>query len=291
MSFSTLLLVTLLATVITTMATVSFTTNLTSILIPLYIYPTPGAWDPLYRVITAYPTQLFTIIVNPDSGPGPKRFPDESYREGVTKLKAFKNVRIIGYVHVSYTARKLEDVCQDIDRYVGWDEYKSGKISVDGIFVDEAPEDVGKDDISLRYMQKVRKRISARFHRIGKSGFTMINPGVIADKRFYEATADAVVSYEDRLVNYYAPEKLQTSKDQNKSPGTPPKMQAIIVTSVDGSDARKRYLLKKVVERRIGFVYFTTDLDYQKFGTDLVLLVDKVARSNGLVRKRTALSL
>ncbi|KAF3191192.1 hypothetical protein TWF225_001352 [Orbilia oligospora] len=205
MSFSTLLLLTFLATVITTMAAVSSTTSLTSILIPLYIYPTPNAWDLLYQVITVYPTQPFTIIVNPGSGPGSKRFPDESYREGITKLKTFKNVRIIGYVHVSYIARKLEDVCQDIDRYVGWDEYKNGKISVDSIFVDEAPEDVGKDAISL-------------------SGFTMINPGVIADKRFYEATADAVVSYEDRLVNYYAPGKLQTSKDQNKSPGTPSRM-------------------------------------------------------------------
>ncbi|KAF3124531.1 hypothetical protein TWF569_003178 [Orbilia oligospora] len=204
MSFSTLLLLTFLATVITTMAAVSSTTSLTSILIPLYIYPTPNAWDLLYQVITVYPTQPFTIIVNHDSGPGSKRFPGESYREGITKLKTFKNLRIIGYVHVSYIARKLEDVCQDIDRYVGWDEYKKGKISVDGIFVDEAPEDVGKDAISLRYMQKVRERISAGFHGIGKSGFTMINPGVIADKRFYEATADAVVSYEDRLVNYYA---------------------------------------------------------------------------------------
>ncbi|KAF3089313.1 hypothetical protein TWF706_010433 [Orbilia oligospora] len=245
MSFSTLLLLTFLATVITTMAAVSSTTSLTSILIPLYIYPTPNAWDLLYQVITVYPTQPFTIIVNHDSGPGSKRFPGESYREGITKLKTFKNLRIIGYVHVSYIARKLEDVCQDIDRYVGWDEYKKGKISVDGIFVDEAPEDVGKDAISL-------------------SGFTMINPGVIADKRFYEATADAVVSYEDRL--------------------------AIIVTSVDSSDARERYLLRKVVERGIGFVYCTIDPDYRKFGIDLVLLVDEVARSNGLVRKRTALS-
>ncbi|KAF3098938.1 hypothetical protein TWF102_005978 [Orbilia oligospora] len=228
MSFSTLLLLlTFLATVITTMAAVSSTTSLTSILIPLYIYPTPNAWDLLYQVITVYPTQPFTIIVNHDSGPGSKRFPGESYREGITKLKTFKNLRIIGYVHVSYIARKLEDVCQDIDRYVGWDEYKKGKISVDGIFVDEAPEDVGKDAISL-------------------SGFTMINPGVIADKRFYEATADAVVSYEDRLVNYYA---------------------------------RGSYRRAKIRIRALGL-----RLGY------LVLLVDEVARSNGLVRKRTALS-
>lgn len=37
----------------------------------------------------------------------------------------------------------MEDVCKDVDKYVGWDEYKKGEISVDEIFVDEAPEDVG----------------------------------------------------------------------------------------------------------------------------------------------------
>ncbi|KAK6345754.1 hypothetical protein TWF718_007661 [Orbilia javanica] len=264
--------------------TTAHPTNLTSILIPLYIYPTPGAWDPLYSIITAYPTQPFTVIVNPDSGPGPKRFPDDSYIDGVVKLKVFKNVRVIGYVHASYTARKLEDVCKDVDTYTGWDRYPRSDISVDGIFVDEAPDNVGKDGRNLNYMKSVRSRILENFNGIGKSGFTMTNPGVIVDKRFYESSiTDAVVSFEDTLKNYYAPGKLEVSKDMTKSPGTPSEMQAIIVTSVDGSPARERYILNKLVERGIGFVYFTTDPDYQKFGTDLAIFVDQVARSNGLV--------
>lgn len=61
------------------------------------------------------------------------------------------------------------------------------------------------------------------------------------------------------------------------------------MTSVNGSQARERYLLRKVLERGIGFVYSTVDPDYQKFGTDLVLLVDEMARSNGLVRRVRAL--
>ncbi|KAK6501034.1 hypothetical protein TWF506_003789 [Arthrobotrys conoides] len=232
MYFFTLLLILLTTVITTTTAASSSSTSLTSILIPLYIYPTPKAWDSLYHVITAYPTQPFTIIVNPDSGPGSTRFPDESYTEGILKLKKFKNVRLIGYVHVSYTSRKVQDVWKDIDKYVGWDAYKKGAISLDGIFVDEAPEDVGTGDVKLKYMQMVRKRVLNGFRGIGKSGFTMINPGVIADRRFYGLTADAVISFEDRLVNYYAPGKLLTSKDMNKSPGAPSKMQAIIVTSV-----------------------------------------------------------
>ena len=63
----------------------------------------------------------FTIIVNPHSGPGSEHFPDESYIDGIVKLEKFKNMRVIGYVHVSYTARKAEDVRKDINKYVGWD--------------------------------------------------------------------------------------------------------------------------------------------------------------------------
>ncbi|KAK6504542.1 hypothetical protein TWF481_006483 [Arthrobotrys musiformis] len=264
------------------------TLSLTSVLIPLYIYPAPGAWGPLYKVVATYPAQPFTVIINPHSGPGGERFPNATYIDAIIKLKKFQNVRVIGYVHVSYGARKIEEVCQDVDRYVGWVEHIHGVekvgIAMDGIFVDEAPADIlGKNGSdNLKYMQSLRSRILKRFRGIAKDGFTMTNPGIIADKQFYEF-ADAVVSFEDRLANYYSPGKLQTSKDMSKSPGTAPGKQAIIVTSFDGTEARERHLLTQVVERGIGFVYFTTDSDYQNFGADLTVLVDQVARSNGLV--------
>ncbi|KAK6528604.1 hypothetical protein TWF281_009842 [Arthrobotrys megalospora] len=281
-------LLTLFLTVITTM-TDAVPTSFTSILIPLYIYPTPGAWDPLYQAIAAFPAQPFTIIVNPDSGPGAGRFPDANYVAGITRLKKFHNVRLIGYVHVSYTARKLSDVYQDVDRYAEWAAYGPGDISLDGIFVDEAPEVVGNDGVNLRYMQKVRNRILSKFHGIHKAGFTMTNPGVITDKQFYAFT-DSLVSYEDTLANYCAPGTLQTSKDLTKSPGTPPGMQGIIVTSFNRSEERELSMLDRVVERGIGFVYFTTDPDYQKFGADLLLLVEEVAKENGLITRRRPLA-
>jgi Spherulation-specific family 4 len=42
----------------------------TQVLLPLYIYPLTGVWDPVYDAIAAYPDLLFRVIVNVDSGPG-----------------------------------------------------------------------------------------------------------------------------------------------------------------------------------------------------------------------------
>ncbi|EPS41031.1 hypothetical protein H072_5083 [Dactylellina haptotyla CBS 200.50] len=257
----------------------------TAILIPLYLYPTPGAWDPLYQVITTYPNQPFTVIVNPNSGPGDSQFPDANYIAGVAKLNSFKNVRTIGYVHVSYVARHLADVCADITKYAGWASYKTANIAVSGIFVDEAPSEVGAGNANLIYMENVRGAISKAFAATGKDGFTMTNPGTIADKSFYEY-ADSIVSYESPLSSYYDPDTLQTSKDTSKSAGTPGSLQSIIVTSFTSSEARERYLLQKVVARDIGHVYFTRDPDYQAFGSDLKILVGEVAKQNGLVNTR-----
>src|SRR6266536_194297 len=56
------------------------------ILLPLYIYPEPSAWDPLYASLAAYPNTTFSIIVNPGSGPGASQYPDSNYISCITKL-------------------------------------------------------------------------------------------------------------------------------------------------------------------------------------------------------------
>lgn len=45
----------------------------TDILLPLYIYPSSGVWDPVYDAISDNPDVTFRVIVNPDSGPGGDR--------------------------------------------------------------------------------------------------------------------------------------------------------------------------------------------------------------------------
>lgn len=45
----------------------------TDILLPLYVYPLTGVWDPVYNAASAYPDVTFRVIVDVDSGPGGAR--------------------------------------------------------------------------------------------------------------------------------------------------------------------------------------------------------------------------
>ncbi|KAI1002288.1 hypothetical protein K3495_g5912 [Podosphaera aphanis] len=109
-----------------------------SILIPLYVYPSPGAWDPLYTAIEAYPNLNFTIIVNPGNGPGNGVIPDANYLREIPRLNSNSNVRTIGYISTSWTKRKLALVLADIDTYAGWCVISAG-LGISGIFLDETP--------------------------------------------------------------------------------------------------------------------------------------------------------
>ena len=40
-----------------------------SVLLPLYVYPESGAWDPVYSAVSSNPSVEFVVVVNPDSGP------------------------------------------------------------------------------------------------------------------------------------------------------------------------------------------------------------------------------
>lgn len=123
------------------------------IILPLYIYPHPGAWDPLYAAyvsqihsfthgliggsISAHPDLEFLVIVNPNSGPGaPPWWPNEDYVREIPRLNASRNVTTVGYVRTTYCRRPVEDVVQDIEVYAKRNNVFAG-LQVHGIFVDE----------------------------------------------------------------------------------------------------------------------------------------------------------
>lgn len=91
------------------------------ILLPLYIYPGPGAWDPLYSAADAHPELEFWVIVNPANGPGAGALPDANYVDALVRLTALQNVKVIGYVHCSYGKRLAEDIVADVEAYGRWE--------------------------------------------------------------------------------------------------------------------------------------------------------------------------
>jgi hypothetical protein len=130
----------------------SQTANSSKVLLPLYVYPHSGAWDPLYIAynpspsftsctnicsVAAHPELEFLVIINPNSGPGSAPWwPNEDYIREIPRLNTLPNVTTLGYVRATYCKRDLKDVLEDIETYAERGQ-QDGILKLDGIFVDE----------------------------------------------------------------------------------------------------------------------------------------------------------
>jgi hypothetical protein len=86
-----------------------------SVLVPLYVYPSLGAWQPVYDMYVSkyhhvssivgsdyyraasYPQMQFTAIINIHDGPGDGALPNSEYSHAIETLSSFNNVRTVGY--------------------------------------------------------------------------------------------------------------------------------------------------------------------------------------------------
>ena len=98
----------------------------------------------------------FTVIVNPNSGPGNESLPNEQYREAVAQLRKYPNVELLGYVRTDYAKRSIDDVIRDIKVYAGWPAYNAS-LTMNGIFLDEAPHQYSADAVD--FMRGVGREI------------------------------------------------------------------------------------------------------------------------------------
>ena len=92
--------------------------------------------------VKAHPTVQFTVIVNPNSGPGSGELPDEAFLAEVPKLNAYDNVRTVGYVKTGWAEDDLNTVLAEIATYAAWASKANDPLmGVDGIFFDETPSE------------------------------------------------------------------------------------------------------------------------------------------------------
>jgi hypothetical protein len=246
----------------TSLHATSFSTHPPSIILPLYIYPNPNAWNSFFNSIAKYPNVQFTIIINPSSGPGTTAFPDEEYITGIAKLNTFLNVKLLGYVRLDYGKRDITEVKSDIDVYAGWESYRDKmgvedvKIGVKGIFFDESPSIYEKE--SFTYLEAVT-RYPRRALAFGSE--FLLNPGTVTDERICKLV-DGVVEFEDfhrnfKEQNILEMEKKQTAKGRRK--------RIVIVHHLQGGVEE----MKKVVDCCVrGGVdeLFVNDKEYDEVG-------------------------
>ena len=170
------------------------------IIVPLYLYPSPGAWQPLYDQISGNPDVNFQIIVNPSDGPGTAvgAAPEQNWIDTMATLNSKPNVNTVGYVHVSWCARDAAEITSEIDAYASWSSYPNADIHVGGIFFDEAPDNDAADMVS--YMNDVSSHARLQF-KDRPSSTLVYNPGCPVPAVYYEQ-ADIIVTFEDVYDNY-----------------------------------------------------------------------------------------
>ncbi|KAK2629726.1 hypothetical protein QTJ16_000546 [Diplocarpon rosae] len=242
-----------------------------SILLPLYIYPLPKAWDRLFIVIEKYPTLEFTIIINPNSGPGDEALPDEDYRREITRLNRYPNVTLVGYVRVDWCQRDLEKACDEIETYAGWSRHGSGELALQGIFFDETPNLYTAE--RKLFMDAADCKVKSAAGIMG-SRLTIHNPGTVPDPEFANPGPDLTTIFETTY-QYYTDQEVQQRLanllryDRDRCSymvlAVPP---ADIPALVPELKRRAKYLF--VTERKNGW--------YEKFCNGWERFVDTVAR-------------
>ncbi|KAL5042650.1 hypothetical protein BDW71DRAFT_200410 [Aspergillus fruticulosus] len=233
------------------------------VFVPLYVYPAPGAWDPLVNVITEHPDVNFTVVVNPGSGPGPNPLPDGNYTQEIPRLTVHDNVRVLGYVATTYAKRNISSVRKDIETYAAWPTISANpKLAVRGIFFDETPQQYNASD--LAYLEELTS-VVRNTPGLGPDHFVFHNPGVVPDSR-YLSTADSTVVFEatyDTFQERDGARLFEAIPDSNRS-----QLCAVVHSlpdSVGGSELRQ--FVKQV--RRVADEIFVTHLStnyYANFG-------------------------
>lgn len=223
------------------------------ILLPLYIYPTPTSWQPLYNSITHHPHIHFKIIINPNSGPGTTPYPDANYRTAIATLNSHSNVETLGYVYVNYGKRAIPAVEADIARYAGWSDYAEGDIHVEGIFFDETPS----APESLAYMKSVAAYTKNTLRDGNRT--VIMNPGTTPNPSYYNI-ADYISAYEAAYTTTTSGNGQLTALS-----AIPPARAAtscVIVHSYSAGVAQMRKDTLAFVETGVGGLFLTEGLDY-----------------------------
>jgi Spherulation-specific family 4 len=172
-------------------------TNALGFLVPAYFYPS-GAGNGLWEALNGTATRVPLIaILNPSSGPGSSA--DNNYRRVIPALRSAGG-RVIGYIHTSYTARPLDDVKGDVDRYLLF-------YTVDGFFVDEM--DNRNLAASYAYYADLYQFIKSKSAAYVVFG----NPGTTTQEEYLaRPCADTLVTYEHNTgYASYVPDRWVTN--------------------------------------------------------------------------------
>jgi hypothetical protein len=158
----------------------------TDLLLPLYSHPgvNGAAWSSVQQALGSNSGLDATVVINVDHGPGaPFSTADrDHWIAGGRGLGDLPNVSLIGYVYISRCRRPLDQAKADVTSWASWK--RNQRINIDGIFIDEAPN----DGSCLDYLTQLTSHI----RRTTGLPVVVLNPG-------FPATPRALDTYYDNI--------------------------------------------------------------------------------------------
>lgn len=256
------------------------------VLVPLYIYPNPGTWDPLFNAAKANPNVTFQVVVNPNSGPGEGSCPDTNFINVTSHLNAIPNIQTLAYVHtadrydcgpdgtwICPCSRPASELETEITTYQNWptadcstDNTKD--IHIGGIFFDESPSLANCTD----YMSEVT---SFAKNTLTNGNTVLFNAGTQVD--------DAYWNIADYINVFEGTEAAYDSADIGSLDGEGvyhPQATMILHDYSDGSDILQRDVETILSAERDAMAgLYITDLDvYSAFGNNWDEFVGQMAK-------------
>jgi hypothetical protein len=212
-------------------------TDALGFLVPAYFYPSGagnGFWDELNAAAARVP---LVAIMNPNSGPGSSV--DSNYRRVTAALRSAGG-RVIGYIHTSYTARPLDAVKSEVDRYLSF-------YTIDGFFVDEM--DNRNLAASYAYYADLYQFIKSK-----NAGYIVVgNPGTTTQEEYLaRPCADTLVTFEHHTgYDTYVPDRWVTNY--------PATAFGHLAYAVSSSATMTNYI-QLAQARNAGFIFVTDDV-------------------------------
>ncbi|MEM4246906.1 MAG: spherulation-specific family 4 protein [Candidatus Woesearchaeota archaeon] len=197
--------------------------------IPAYFYP-GSLWT---QAISGAPI-VNVMIMNPASGPGSSQNSDY-----VTAVQNARNagIKVIGYVHTSYSQRDIDAVKGEVDLYYQW-------YNVSGIFFDE----VNSSAAALPYYQNITNYVKQH-----TGAFVSLNPGTVPDQGYINISDNTVI-FEGTYNTY------KTWSVPSWVFNYPASKFTHLVYATSSSKNMKDAILTKSKNRNAGYVYVTNDV-------------------------------
>ena len=159
-----------------------------------------------WQSIINHPDLNFTVVINPDNGPGSNSTPVDEYIKAIKSLNVYPNVRTLGWVDTERGERDNATVRADIERYSNWSSVDG--LALHGIYLDHTPyKDEGNSSL---YLKNVTAAIRDSQGFLG-TNLVVHNPGQVPDKNMTEYRANITVVYDGEYEFRPTREQLKNS--------------------------------------------------------------------------------